>query len=64
MKQQAVDLMMGAPTEATLKQLRELHFKAEFAGERAGIMLTGRRANCLIPGGGDVMPLTQLHRIG
>jgi aspartyl-tRNA synthetase len=27
MNQQAVDLLMGAPSEATAKQLRELHIR-------------------------------------
>jgi len=31
MNQRAEDLLMGAPSEATPKQLRELHIKAEFA---------------------------------
>jgi aspartyl-tRNA synthetase len=33
MNQRAEDLMMGAPSEATLKQLRELHIRLNLPGK-------------------------------
>jgi aspartyl-tRNA synthetase len=33
MNQQAVDLLMGAPSEATTKQLRELHIRTNLPGK-------------------------------